>query len=101
MEIIANYKIKNIMGTAHNNKEFRQNRAVALFIYDNICQCCKKHFTDLEVHHDDGNNKNNEILNLIPLCPKDHRMIEKTNFKFNKQKNEIVQLLKFRIIDFL
>ena len=89
------------MGKAHNTTEFRGNRAVVLYLYDNICQCCKGHYDILEVHHDDGDNTNNEILNLIPLCPRDHKLIEKTNFRFNKQKNEIVQLLKFRIIDFL
>ena len=40
------------------------------------------------VHHYDGNNKNNELNNLIPLCPTHHVYIH------SRYKDEIIQIVE-------
>jgi hypothetical protein len=54
--------------------------------YRNICfnhhkkQCCVCGFTHIvEVHHYDHNRENNDISNLIPLCPNHHAMYHSRN----------------------
>lgn len=43
----------------------------------------------IEVHHLDGDNNNNKVSNLIPLCPNHHKMIHT-----NKYKKEIEELIE-------
>ena len=56
-------------------------------IYENPCPICKRNYICLDVHHKDGNWKNNRMVNLIPICPKCHSKIHilsrqsKTNLK--------------------
>lgn len=43
----------------------------------------------LEIHHKDGNNKNNKLENLEILCPNCHSQTD--NFRFKNKKNKEVQ----------
>lgn len=58
---------------------YRKN---ALAFYINKCACCDydECVDILEVHHIDGNRKNNNLDNLIILCPNCHRKITKDLF---------------------
>lgn len=42
----------------------------------------------LELHHDDGNNKNHKLENLIILCPNCHAQTETYKGKNNNRKKE-------------
>jgi len=47
---------------------------MALDNYPNECEMCgyKEHLEILQVHHIDGNRKNNKLENLMILCPNCH-----------------------------
>lgn len=59
-------------GTALNNY-----RELAFCTYEHTCACCDWHedLRILEVHHIDSDRENNDISNLIILCPNCHRKI--------------------------
>jgi len=49
-------------------------RGAALRQYDNKCKICGYNIVEvLEVHHIDGNRKNNKMSNLVILCPTHHK----------------------------
>ena len=76
-------------------------RAVALWLYDYTCVSCKNIFTSLEVHHDDRDNKNNELTNLIPLCADCHGIIGQSNHRFNHNEDHIIILLKLKVAELI
>ena len=45
-----------------------------LFIYDYKCQMCSYVGFELEVHHFDKNNQNDDVFNLVPLCTHCHKL---------------------------
>jgi len=45
--------------------------------YGRKCAVCEKVLGQIDVHHKDGNRKNNDLSNLIVLCPKHHREAHK------------------------
>lgn len=48
-------------------------RAIAIIYLDHKCSICEeRRLEQLDVHHKDGNNKNNELENLVFLCKKCH-----------------------------
>ncbi|MBN2433198.1 MAG: HNH endonuclease [Acidobacteria bacterium] len=50
-------------------------RKIAFDHYPSICACCGFGIPDvLEVAHVDGNRQNNEVENLVILCPNCHKM---------------------------
>ncbi len=50
-------------------------RKLALEHYDHLCAHCGFGIPDvLEVAHLDGNRSNNELSNLVVLCPNCHKM---------------------------
>jgi len=57
--------------------------------HDKACVVCKFNLV-VDVHHVDGNRKNNIPQNLVPLCPNHHRMIHKKkySFKIHEKINE-------------
>ena len=63
-------------------------RSICFDHYPYKCALCNWKKT-VEVHHIDGNNKNNSIENLIPLCPNHHRLTV-----MNKYKEEIEQKIQ-------
>jgi len=58
----------------HYGKSIRNYRSIAFSKYDMKCEICGYNTRPeiLEVHHIDRNRKNNELSNLIILCPNCH-----------------------------
>lgn len=73
--------VKEIQPSHYKDGEYvyRKN---ALAFYVNECACCRydEYLEILEVHHIDRNRKNNNLDNLIILCPNCHRKITKKLF---------------------
>jgi predicted HNH restriction endonuclease len=65
-----------------------QYRTVAFKHYKKECLICKFDKV-VEVHHLDSDNTNNDISNLVPLCPNHHMMIHRS-----KYKEEVIQLIE-------
>lgn len=63
--------------------KFRDNQA---YLRKNItkCQICEKECDRLEIHHIDGDHGNNEIDNLILVCPSCHKKEHYKNHNRNK-----------------
>ena len=69
-------------------KEYRQ---ICFRHYPYKCALCPWDKI-VEVHHIDGNNSNNDIDNLIPLCANHHRLTECKQYKKEIDK----QILEFK-----
>jgi len=65
------------------SKKFKTNRDILLKETGDICPSCKTVMQRKECHHIDGNRKNNEIENLIILCPSCHK---KEDYKLGRNK---------------
>ncbi len=68
--------------------QYQYYRRIAFEHFPAICNICKKHFPNLEVHHKDRNRKNNLLLNLQILCKSCH---EKTH---SIKPNEIKRFIR-------
>lgn len=83
------------MANSHQSKEFRTMRAVVLWLFDYKCftvSCTEKACT---VHHNDRDNTNHEIINLIPLCTRCHKHIHMTSLRyFHSYKKIVIALLR-------
>lgn len=68
--------------------------------YNNQCADCKKsrrrktRGVTLQIHHRDGNNRNNKISNLILLCPNHHYSKHSKGSKLNKMIRKRIKLKK-------
>ncbi len=60
-------------------------RTICFLSHKKECCVCSEHRI-VEVHHFDGNKSNNEISNLIPLCPTCHHL-----YHTNKYKQSILE----------
>lgn len=61
-------------------EELKSYRTICFRFYEEKCSVCPFDKV-IEVHHLDENRENNEIKNLIPLCPNHHRMIHVPEYK--------------------
>jgi Zn finger protein HypA/HybF involved in hydrogenase expression len=75
-------------------------RKILIVDVENCCELCNtSKWLDnpitLEVHHIDGNNKNNELTNLQILCPNCHSQTDNFRAKNikNKRCNQLENLL--------
>lgn len=50
-------------------------REIAKATNPDQCFCCKRWFTNIVIHHMDGNHENNDETNLIKVCSSCHHMI--------------------------
>lgn len=63
-------------------------RKIALNAYGSFCRVCNYSIEAiLEVHHIDGNRKNNKLENLMVLCPTHHKEIEYDVHKIPKNSS--------------
>lgn len=79
-----NPNYKDIQDRAHE----AQYRLICFKHYEQRCAICGWDLC-VDVHHIDGNNKNNEPSNLIPLCPNHHVLT-----RMLRHKEQIEKLIK-------
>lgn len=84
-------KYKNLFIKKDNSSNYRN---LAFKEYQHICACCGYDEDEriLEVHHIDGNRKNNNINNLRILCPNCHRKITLKYYKLDINNNVLIKL---------
>jgi ribosomal protein L31 len=75
----ANSKNNSLFKSGKNHPNYvngsHSYREVKLRVSENKCEDCKLNdFRTLEVHHLDGNRKNNDISNLVLLCANCHKI---------------------------
>lgn len=63
--------------------QLKQNESILRSKYDK-CQLCGSDHERLEIHHKDGDHGNNDISNLILICPSCHKKIHYKQFSRNK-----------------
>ena len=82
--------------------EFLKLRDYKLNHKKNFCEYCHSSHNRLEVHHKDGNHGNNELANLITLCPSCHK---KEHYKLGRtriaEKGLYTKLLSIKSIEYL
>lgn len=80
----------------YNDIEYRHNRGVVIWAHYKKCGYlnCENGFN--HVHHIDGNNQNNHILNLIPLCEIHHNIVHKAKIRFDYYPFQLAMFLRFR-----
>lgn len=82
---IKNYKTSVTCSYSCSNKHFRTGpnhgnwkdssyRTTCFHYHEKKCIICNEE-NIVEVHHFDGNNANNDPLNLVPLCPTHHQYL--------------------------
>lgn len=73
--------------------------------YNFKCAVCNVSHASLHVHHADADTSNNQLSNLIALCPRCHRKAEMGQFKFcqlsrsgsERESSEVEVALKFAL----
>jgi hypothetical protein len=79
----------------HHTKDpniIRNYREICFYYHKKECIICKESNV-VEVHHLDLNHKNNDPLNLIPLCPTHHKYLTTKKYK-NLVLEKIIDYLK-------
>ncbi len=78
--------LRKLSGEWDNSSNYRTK---AFNAYEHKCACCGwcEDERILEVHHIDENRDNNELDNLIILCPTCHRKITLGYYFLNKENN--------------
>jgi hypothetical protein len=89
------------MATNHNKKEFRNMRGVVLWLHNNKCYNCDDTYSVKDVHHLDHKSVNNDLCNLVPLCPPCHKLFHKINTPPAVKPMFIVTLLLKKVNLFL
>lgn len=76
----------------HKERSLTHYRTLCFMNWERSCAICG--FDKIvAVHHIDENHQNNDIRNLIPLCPNHHHMVHSNEWK-NETKTIIDQLIK-------
>jgi hypothetical protein len=81
------------------SKDYRFIRPLVMFAFDFECVFCNKKSLDLEVHHIDGNNLNNDLFNLVPVHKHCHMIIHKCVYNYSHVHSES-QLLRLKDIGY-
>lgn len=61
--------------------------------YGKNCFICGKTTGQIDVHHIDGNRKNNKLYNLVVLCASHHAILHKRNITIKQLKKQFKQLV--------
>jgi hypothetical protein len=84
----------------HHHKDYKKMRSVVLWLHDEKCFLPSCGSDAEHVHHNDHDATNNDILNLIPLCERCHRMAHRSNVHFDSSRKQLVVLLLRKISKF-
>ena len=81
--------LKRLCKNSKMTTSFLRSRLIKYGFKENICEKCKLSKWNgleipLDVHHVDGDNKNNELKNLVILCPNCHRQTDNFGSKNKK-----------------
>lgn len=76
LEDLPKEKLIKIILKEKTHKEYAYQRK-AFEKYGRKCAVCGETKGQIDIHHIDGNHNNNELSNLMVLCPKHHREIHK------------------------
>ena len=82
----------------NNNKVFNRIKHNIVFIWNYECQICCIRSVNLHVHHIDKNHSNNDVFNLLPLCPSCHRTVHKLGIKLSVRPSEFQRELLNKIL---
>lgn len=75
---------------------FKRNSGLLKSIYENECTICKCIRPNIEIHHNDQNNRNHDINNLVVVCSNCHVFIHKANIVVeNIKKRHKCKLIEF------
>lgn len=88
------------MGYAHNKIDFKIMRSVCLWLSDFECFICHKKELKMHVHHVDKNAYNNNLVNLMVLCPDCHQMAHRVNMMSKVSYKSIIILLLKKVVQF-
>jgi len=82
---------KNILRVKDVIKDYRYT---AFQVYEHKCACCGYEEDEriLEVHHIDSDRNNNNIENLIILCPNCHRKITLGYYELNIKNQKLIKI---------
>jgi len=78
---------------AYNKSSYRVMRGVSFWLWNFKCYFCDATSQALEAHHINGNNLDNNLQNLVPVCPACHKMVHRVSIKFHVSNIKIVSLL--------
>ena len=89
----ANYRGSGLeWGQTHKSRSLKNYRTICFSEWEQCCNICG--FDKIiSVHHIDGNHNNNDIQNLIPLCPNHHHMVHSKEWG-DETKELIEQLIR-------
>jgi len=76
-------------------KKFQYLKKIIIYIFDFECNFCEVPSFNLDVHHIDKNNQNDDPLNLVPLCKDCHKIVHK-NVGYYQTKMTNIQLKLLR-----
>lgn len=82
---------------AYNHIDYRRNSQLLRSLFNDHCMFHDKNCGNIEIHHNDRNRHNNNLLNLVPVCKEAHHLIHLSNWEFNEMRLKLVQRLQFMI----
>ena len=73
-KITCSYSCSNVFFAKKRNKpeKYKNYRTICFKNHKKVCVVCGEDKI-VTVHHVDGNHQNNDITNLVPLCPTHHQ----------------------------
>lgn len=79
--------------SAYNHKQYIVRSNALRYLTEDKCKICETSSSSNECHHIDGDNTNNEMSNLVILCPMHHKLVHLSDFKHEHLRSNIPQLL--------
>lgn len=82
---------------SYNHVLYRSNSNLLKALFKGYCIMCKKVCNKIEIHHNDRNRNNHELINLAHVCNNCHKTIHLSNFKFDNLKELLIGKLKYMV----